>query len=52
MGAAKAAYYQAWSQKMNELKKVDQNAWTWLMASPQGVGVSMPLLFNLNVLFW
>ncbi|XP_058741902.1 uncharacterized protein LOC131614317 [Vicia villosa] len=32
MGAAKATYYQAWVQKMDELKKVDTNAWSWLMA--------------------
>jgi hypothetical protein len=34
MGAAKATYYQAWVQKMNELKNADPNAWTWLMAVP------------------
>ncbi|XP_058759549.1 uncharacterized protein LOC131632841 [Vicia villosa] len=32
MGADKATYYIAWSQKINELKIVDQNAWSWLMA--------------------
>ncbi|XP_058758242.1 uncharacterized protein LOC131631465 [Vicia villosa] len=31
MGAAKSTYHQAWMQKMNELKNVDFNAWTWLM---------------------
>ncbi|XP_058733542.1 uncharacterized protein LOC131605168 [Vicia villosa] len=34
MGAAKATYDQVWSPKMNELKNVDQNAWSWLMAVP------------------
>ncbi|XP_058783990.1 uncharacterized protein LOC131658743 [Vicia villosa] len=34
MGAAKSTYHQAWMQKMNELKNVDFNAWTWLMAVP------------------
>ncbi|XP_050880746.1 uncharacterized protein LOC127084361 [Lathyrus oleraceus] len=34
MGAAKATYYQAWVQKMNELKNADPNAWTWLMVVP------------------
>ncbi|XP_058783089.1 uncharacterized protein LOC131657741 [Vicia villosa] len=34
MGAAKATYYQAWVTKMNELKCVDPNAWSWLSAVP------------------
>ncbi|CAK8531341.1 unnamed protein product [Lathyrus sativus] len=34
LGAAKATYYQGWIQKMNELKKVDVKAWTWLIAIP------------------
>ncbi|XP_039682969.1 uncharacterized protein [Medicago truncatula] len=35
MGAAKATYYQAWLEKMNELKKIDLGAWEWLMAVEQ-----------------
>jgi hypothetical protein len=34
MGAAKATYYQAWEEKMQELKKIDQKAWEWLMGVP------------------
>ncbi|XP_058769018.1 uncharacterized protein LOC131642868 [Vicia villosa] len=34
MEAAKSTYYQGWLQKMNELKLVDPNAWTWLMGVP------------------
>ncbi|XP_058742157.1 uncharacterized protein LOC131614611 [Vicia villosa] len=34
MGASKATYHQGWVQKMNELKKVDLDAWNWLMAVP------------------
>ncbi|XP_058781430.1 uncharacterized protein LOC131655613 [Vicia villosa] len=34
MEAAKATYYQGWLQKMNELKLIDLDAWTWLMGVP------------------
>lgn len=34
MGAAKATYYQGWLSKMNELKQLDQKAWSWLMGVP------------------
>ncbi|XP_058769641.1 uncharacterized protein LOC131643444 [Vicia villosa] len=34
MGAAKATYYQAWEEKMAELKKVDPKACEWLMKVP------------------
>ncbi|KAK2395024.1 hypothetical protein QL285_056790 [Trifolium repens] len=34
MGAAKATYVQAWEQKMEELKKVDKQAWEWLVKVP------------------
>jgi hypothetical protein len=34
MGAAKATYYQAWEQKMQELKALDLAAWEWLMQHP------------------
>ncbi|XP_058776090.1 uncharacterized protein LOC131650394 [Vicia villosa] len=33
-GAAKATYYQAWEEKMAELKKVDPKAYEWLMKVP------------------
>lgn len=31
MGAAKATYYQAWLEKMNQIKEVNPKAWEWLM---------------------
>lgn len=31
MGAAKATYYQAWEEKMMQLKALDPGAWEWLM---------------------
>lgn len=34
MGVAKATYYQGWIQKLNELKKMDVKAWSWLMEVP------------------
>ncbi len=34
MGAAKAAYYQAWEAKMSELKAFDKKAWEWLKDVP------------------
>ncbi|GAU10761.1 hypothetical protein TSUD_425840, partial [Trifolium subterraneum] len=34
MGAAKAAYYQAWEAKMSELKAFDKKAWEWLKDIP------------------
>jgi len=30
-GAAKATYFQAWEQKMLQLKAIDEGAWDWLM---------------------
>lgn len=34
MGAAKATYYEAWEQKMLQLKEIDQKAYEWLAAIP------------------
>lgn len=34
MGAAKATYYQGWKAKMDEIKKVYNGAWEWLMGHP------------------
>ncbi|KAK2450797.1 hypothetical protein QL285_009897 [Trifolium repens] len=34
MGAAKATCVQAWEQKMEELKKIDKQAWEWLVKVP------------------
>lgn len=34
MGSAKTTYYQGWIQNVDELKKVDVKAWTWLMVVP------------------
>jgi len=31
MGAAKATYFQAWEQKMLQLKAIDEGAWDWVM---------------------
>ena len=34
MAAAKATYYQAWEAKMEELKKINQEAHNWLVKIP------------------
>ena len=35
MGAAKATYEEAWTEKMNQLKEVKPQAYEWLLAIPK-----------------
>lgn len=47
MGAAKATYFEAWEQKMQQIKKFDQKAFEWLSAIPNhGVSTNSHLILN------